>query len=65
MKELTIGQKKLLESDKEKEIDFTIVLHGRGRTVEEAWDEAVESFTMDPGAGFYEDITEVEEVEED
>ena len=63
MNKLSDKKLELLKSNKEKEIDFTITLHGRGTTISEAWDDAVESFTMDPGQGYEEDVTEVEEAE--
>lgn len=33
-----------------KTFEFTVILRGTGDTESEAWDDAVEAFTDDPGA---------------
>lgn len=45
--------------------EFSIVLNALGETPEEAWRAAVEGFTMDPGGISDQDITLIEEVDED
>jgi hypothetical protein len=34
----------------EKRVEFKVTLAGYGRSVQEAWEDAVESFQNDPGA---------------
>jgi len=44
--------------------NFTFELHisGIGKTVEEAWDDAVQGFTQDPGFADPESVTNMEDV---
>jgi len=41
--------------------EFTITLGGSGDTVEEAWEDAIEAFSLDPGVPPKEYTTEEEE----
>jgi len=45
--------------------EFTITLSGIGDTPEEAWDQAVESFSLDSGVFDEDDISHAEELDED
>ena len=44
--------------------EFEVVLHGYGETPEEAWEEAVEGFSMDSGCFDEGDILSIIEVDE-
>ena len=44
---------------------FSITIIGTGDTADEAWDDATEAFSMDPGSTPEESEYTVEEVEED
>jgi len=45
--------------------EFEVVLSGYGETPEEAWDEAIEGFSMEPGTFDEGDILTVTKVDED
>jgi len=45
----------------EKRVEFKVTLVGYGQSVQEAWDDAVESFQGDPGAPDDEEYTVMEE----
>jgi hypothetical protein len=46
-----------------KHYEFSITLSGDGETPEEAWEDAVTGFSLEPGAPDYDRMTE-EEIEE-
>jgi len=48
-----------------KRYEFTITLSGIGATPEEAWEDAVTGFSVDPGTPDYDRMTEEEIEEED
>ncbi len=48
-----------------KHYEFEVVLSGYGETPEEAWDQAIEGFSMEPGTFEQEDILSITEVDED
>lgn len=48
-----------------KNFSFKIILNGIGKTAEEAWEDAVEGFMLDPGPTPEPDEYEVEEIEEE
>lgn len=48
-----------------KHYEFSLLLNGYGETSDEAWEEAIEGFTMDPGCLTDDEITFIEELDED
>lgn len=46
-----------------KTFEFSIVLVGQGETVNDAWDDAVSGFIMEPGPCPLRDVKEIEEEE--
>ena len=45
----------------EKRVEFKVTLVGRGHSVQEAWEDAIESFQNDPGAPDDEEYKVMEE----
>lgn len=48
-----------------KHYEFTTTLNAYGENADEAWEEAIEGFTMEPGCITDEEITFIEELDED
>ena len=62
---LSKEDRELLENkEKMKTVTFLVRLNGTGKTVDEAWDDMIDSFFQDPGCPLDDEIESVEEEEE-